>query len=107
MPEPQPADAKPTAHIEHLCSLLRSFAPTREYGDPFEFVCTVRWITRTHVELCGAKTGPPPGHWQPIVEQLQSLGVETFMFKRNGRERTCNIKDSKLSRRYAGPTAPQ
>lgn len=99
-------DLRPTAHIEHLSSILRSFEPTLRYDDPFEFVCTVRWISRTHVELCGAKTGPPPGHWQSIVEQLRLQGVETFMFKHLGRERICNIADSHISRRYTKTPNP-
>lgn len=79
-----------TAHIEPLASVLRVFGPGAKYGDPYEFVCTLRWLDRETVELVGVMEFPGIHLREPILKALRDAGAKRCSFTHKGRGRTLN-----------------
>ena len=77
-----------TAHIEPLASVLRVFGPGKKYGDPYEFVCTLRWLNPETVELVGVMEFPGIHLREPIVTALMEAGAKKYQFTHNGHVRS-------------------
>lgn len=71
-----------TAELEPLVSVLRVFEDGQAYGDPYSWCCTVQWLDRHTVQLCGVLKAPTPTQWRAIDTALARLGVTHVRFER-------------------------
>ena len=79
------------AHVEPISGILRVFAEGHEYGDPYEWACTVRWISRRVVELCGVTAPPRPSHLRAMRAELLRFGAEVLVMRRRGRKKVWRL----------------
>lgn len=69
-------------HIEPLAGILRIGG---EYGQPFTWSATLRYITPAEVEVMGALRAPTLEERRAIRDVLRESGVErAFYLRRNG-----------------------
>lgn len=61
-----------TGHIEPLAAVLRIGG---EYGEPYTWAATLRYLSPTEVEICGVTVSPTPGERRAIREVLRANGI--------------------------------
>ena len=71
------------ALIENLSSLVRVFDnDDAVYGEPYQWSCTLRWISPTTIEAIGIDRLPTKAQLKALHEALHSLGVERVKYSR-------------------------
>jgi hypothetical protein len=66
-------------HIEPLSGILRIGG---EYGQPYTWVATLRYISPTEVEVMGATVAPTPSERRAIRDVLKSAGINKAFYYR-------------------------
>lgn len=69
------------AAIEFLSAGLRYWLKD-DYGAPYQWCATVRWIDRFTVELILVMEPPTPDAWREVRHELAGLGVKEIKFCR-------------------------
>lgn len=67
------------AAIEPISGVIRVWMDGGVYGDPYEWVATVRWINRTSVEILGYTRRVTPGIWRAVSKECQKNGIEKVL----------------------------
>jgi len=69
-------------HFEPISGVLRIFEDGKEYGDEYVWCVTVKFLTRTKVELCGIIKAPTPSMWKAIRTTLWNMNIDTVVMER-------------------------
>lgn len=67
------------ASIEPISGVIRVWVDGCVYGDPYEWVATVRWLNRTTIEILGYTTKVTPSIWKAVIKECQRLGIEKIL----------------------------
>lgn len=71
------------ARIEHLASLVRIFDnESAVYGEPYQWSCTLRWISPSTIEAIGVDRLPSKAQLRALHEALHALGVQQVKYSR-------------------------
>lgn len=71
------------ARIEHLASLVRIFDDEDAvYGEPYQWSCTLRWISPDVIEAIGVDKLPSKAQLAALHEALHALGVSRVKYSR-------------------------
>lgn len=70
------------AKAEPLASILRVFADGNDYGDPYEWVATIRYRTTTEIEITGNIKRPTPQIWKAIALWCKEQGITRVLVVR-------------------------
>jgi len=84
-----------TAHIEPLAALVRVFSDGRSYGEPYDYVATLRWTDHETAEVMGALHAPLPSQWRAICIAAREVGIKRLLLTRrhpDGRTRQVEIE---------------
>ncbi len=66
--------------LQPVSGILRIWNdPDAKYGDPYDWCCTVKWLTETKVELLGVDKPVTPAMWRAIQDALAERGIEEFL----------------------------
>lgn len=83
------------SEIESLVGVIRVWQDDKGYGDPYEWVATVRWRTRTEVEIMGYTKPVTPSIWKSVVRECQRKGITKILavtyVDRKRKERWINV----------------
>jgi hypothetical protein len=71
-----------TAEFEPTSGVVRIFSEGRSFGQPYDWVASVRWLSPTSVEILGIEKAPKPSEWRALIACWKKLGVETMVFSR-------------------------
>lgn len=66
-------------HLEPLSAVLRIGG---EYGEPYTWAATIRFVTPTEVEVLGANRAPTPDERRSIRQVLRAAGIEKAFYQR-------------------------
>jgi hypothetical protein len=82
-------------HLEPLCALIRVGG---EYGEPYSWVATIRYVSPTDVEIVGAQRAPKPSEWKAACLVMKDAGIfrVTFVRKRSNNSRSHQIHQISL-----------
>ena len=64
------------AAIESISGVIRVWHDGCVYGDPYEWVATVRWINRKTVEILGYTSRVTPSIWRAVIKECQKNGID-------------------------------
>lgn len=71
------------AQIEPLSAVVRFWHDEQsQYGDPYDWVATLRWITPNEVEVIGITKPPTPSVWRAVKAACREMGIERIVFYR-------------------------
>jgi hypothetical protein len=68
------------AHLEPLAAVVRAGG---NYGEPYTWVATVRYLAPNEVEIVGAMRAPKPSEWRAMAAVFRQQGVRTVWFVRH------------------------
>lgn len=77
------------ASIEPMVGVVRFWVSAEAgYGDPYDWVATVRWVDPDTVEIVGITKPPTPDAWRAVKLALAEQGVRSIVFyrMRNGQK---------------------
>lgn len=80
----------PKVNIEPLASVVRVWIdPARGYGDPYDWVATVRWLSQTEVEILGYVKPITRPIFRAVAAECYRLGIRRILTirYRNGTRR--------------------
>ncbi len=88
------------AHIEPLAGVLRVFADGDQYGEPYVWSATVRYLDAQTVEILGIQSAPQPSTWRAIIALFAAENVDKIVFQRKQpdgtwKPRTINVRKPK------------
>lgn len=67
-------------HLEPIASVLRIGG---DYGEPYTWAATVRYLSPDEVEIVGAQRAPTPSEWRAMRTVLRKSGVRWVIFLRH------------------------
>jgi hypothetical protein len=67
------------AEIEPISGVIRVWVDGGVYGDPYEWVATVRWLSRDKIEILGYTTKVTPSIWKAVIKECQRLGIVSIL----------------------------
>lgn len=67
------------ARIEPLSAVIRVWVDGCVYGDPYEWVATVRWLKPNEVEILGYTKRVTPSIWKAIIRECQAVGITSII----------------------------
>lgn len=79
----------PKAEIEILSGVVRFWNDSDAgYGDPYDWVATLRWVNPEVAEVVGITKPPTPDTWRAVKEAAAKAGVKKLIFYRikNGKK---------------------
>jgi hypothetical protein len=85
----------PPGHIEPLAAVLRIGGG---YGEPYSWAASLRYLSPSEVEVCGAARAPKPSEWRSAIHVLQSHGISRVIFHRRSHGR---VRRRQVERRRA------
>jgi hypothetical protein len=83
------------AAVEFLSGVVRFWAnDSAQYGDPYEWCATVRWINPDTVEILGVIKPPSKQVWAAVLSELGQYGAKELVFYRikNGVKREHRLR---------------
>ena len=86
------------AIIEPLAGVIRYWSTNNpEYGDPYQWSATVRWVNRDTIEVMGVTQVPTTEVWRAVKDCARNIGVKYITFTRfkNGVRKTSTLKLTK------------
>jgi hypothetical protein len=82
-------------HIQHLSSVIRIWhSDEAEYGDPYDWAATIRWIDNETIELLGVDKKITKEMWIAMQDAFYNMGILEIVAIRHtgGKERERRIK---------------
>jgi len=67
------------AEIEPLVGVIRVWALGKVYGDPYEWVATVRYIKKDTVEILGYTKKVTKDIWKAVIKECQYKGITKIL----------------------------
>lgn len=67
------------ARIEPLTAVIRVWVDGGVYGDPYEWVATVRWLRPSQVEILGYTKKVTPSIWRAVIKECQQHKIEKIL----------------------------
>ena len=67
------------SEIEPISGVIRVWVDGSVYGDPYEWVATVRWITRNKVEILGYTARLTPSIWKAVIKECQKRNITDIL----------------------------
>jgi len=64
------------AEIERIAGVLRVFDEDKEYGEPYEWAATVRWLSKDEIEIMGDVAPISCSIYRAIVDECVRLGIK-------------------------------
>lgn len=66
--------------IQHLSSVIRIwFNKDAEYGDPYDWAATIRWIDNNTIELLGVDKPITKDMWIAMQNAFSEMGIERVL----------------------------
>jgi len=70
------------AKIEHFAGVIRYWDGAAKYGDPYQWVASIRWVDSQTIEIVGITQPPTKEIWLAVKEEARRQGASAVVYTR-------------------------